>query len=191
MPKKVKPAPVLTTVTEYNKAIYFDPGERYTGVAIFERDQIDNTWDCVDAFTWDIEATDDDYDILKLETWLWNSLSRGEYDIVGYEVFRLYEDKAQEQKGREFLTCQLIGVIKFAARRLANQNRWPRQDLELVRFLPDFKKPTAGWMKKNGITSEARRRKTKGDHAWDAELQGYYDIVKNRGWKTSRKAPTS
>jgi len=173
---------------DYDHAVYFDPGNRYTGVAIFQRDPLDDTWDCVDAFTWDIEA--EGANIEKLWNWLSACLGRGEYDIVGYEKFRLFEDKAKEQTGSEFGASQLIGVIKYLHHRNITMNRWPRQPVELVQFLPENKKAVAGIMKKRGISSEARRRGTFGDHAWDAELQGYYDIIKNRGWNTARKAPT-
>ena len=174
---------------EYNRAIYFDPGDRYTGVAIFDRDPEDDTWDCVDAFTWDVE--EEDHDLNKLIGWLWSTTSRGEWDIIGYEVWRLFEDKAQEQKGKEFLATQLIGIIKWFAFYLSHQNRWPRQPLEIVRFLPEHKKPMAGKLKKMGWTYESDRRKTFGDHAKDAELQGAYDIIHNRGWELKRKAPKS
>lgn len=187
MPKKGKPyqGPAAGTESVYNKAVYFDPGDRYTGVAIFTRDPDDDTWDCTDAFTWD--AHEEDHQIEKLMRWLWSTMSRGEWDIVGYEVWRLYEDKAQEQKGSEFLATQLIGVIKFMSHYLQFQNRWPRQQLEVVRFLPDHKKPTAGKLKRMGWQYESDRRKAKGDHAKDAELQGAYDILHNRGWTLKRK----
>lgn len=173
----------------YDKAIYIDPGDRYIGVAVFERDQVADTWDCTDAWTVDCEAEPDARE--KFEDFLSATSARGEWDIIGYEVWRLYEDKAQEQKGSEFLATQLIGVIKHVARRNQFSNRWPRQPLELVRFLPDHKKPTAGIMRTRKIDSEARRRGTYGDHAWDAELQGFYDIVHNRGWKYERKTRES
>lgn len=185
---KKDPKITATQSKQYNHAVYFDPGDRYTGVAIFDRDPTDNTWDCVDAFTWDLEQDGMD-DIYKLQVWLYNQLEIGAFDIVGYEVWRLYEDKAQEQKGSEFLASQLIGAIKFIVR-FFQKGKWPGRDIELVRFLPDRKKATAGIMRSRGISSEARRRKTKGDHAWDAELQGFFDIVNNRGWTYTRKAPT-
>jgi hypothetical protein len=164
----------------FGRAVYFDPGDRYTGVAIFEKDDLDDAWTCTDAFTWDIE---EDGSADELQDWITSTTSRGDYDIVGYEVWRLYGDKAQQQKGSEFLATQLIGVIKYIARRNATLNRWPRPPLELVRFLPDFKKATAGILEAHGIASVARAKGTKGDHAWDAELQGYYDLIKNRQWK--------
>lgn len=192
MPKKVKPgAPTPDPnsytggVIEYNRAAYFDPGDRYTGVAIFERDPDDDTWDCVDAFTWDAEKDG----INLLQSFFWTATARGEWDIIGYEVWRLFEDKAQEQKGKEFIATQIIGVIKWAHRMHEHQNRWPRQPMEIVRFLPEHKKPTAGKLKKMGWTYESDRRKAHGDHAKDAELQGAYDIIHNRGWTLKRKAP--
>lgn len=179
----------MRTVIDYTKAVYFDPGDRYTGVAVFEKDDFDQTWDCTDAFTWDVQEPG--HEIEMLQTWLWTATARGEFDIVGYEVWRLFEDKAQEQKGKEFLATQLIGVIKYAVHMHAVQNRWPRQPLEIVRFMPEHKKPTMGKLRKMGVTFEADRRGAFGDHARDAELQGYYDIIHNRGWAIQRKAPKS
>lgn len=177
------PAP---TNISYERAVFFDPGERYTGVAIFDRDPSDNTWDCVDAFTWDIEEGSID----RLMTFLQRQVKMGAFDIVGYEVFRLFNDKAQEQTGSEFLACQIIGMVKWICFANGSEGtRWPKQPVEVTRFLPDHKKPTAGWMKKHKISSEARRRNTKGDHAWDAELQGYYVLHHEKGFTMKRKAP--
>ena len=168
------------TKPQYNRAMYIDPGDRYIGLAIFEHDEVGGFWECTAAATIDCndpEARANFEDVLASRT------ARGELDILGYEVWRLYEDKAQEQKGSEFLATQLIGVIKHLARRHAHQNRWPRQPLELVRFLPDHKKAVAGIMKRRGYKFMSRELKTFGDHAWDAELQGIYDLEHNRGYK--------
>lgn len=183
---KVENDPTTVGEVYYDKAIYIDPGDRYIGVAVFTRDQVADTWDCTDAWTVDTHAEGESAE--QFIDFLWAGAMRGEWDIIGYEVWRLYEDKAQEQKGSEFLATQLIGQIKFVARKCMYMNRWPRQPLELVRFLPDHKKPTAGIMKTRGIDFESRRRGTYGNHAWDAELQGFFDIVKNRNWKYERRA---
>lgn len=170
----------------YSRAIYFDPGERYTGVAMFERDELDDTWNCYDARTWDIEEQGD---IEQLWAILNNTSVHGYWDIVGYEVFRLFEDKAQQQKGSEFVASQTIGAIRWIVHRNQYTNRWPRQPIELVRFLPDHKKAVAGIMRKRGISFEADRRHCKGDHARDAELQGFFDLVNTRGFEYRRKEP--
>lgn len=179
LPTTTKPTPTKPQ-TEYSRAIYIDPGDRWVGMAIFERDEVGDFWECTAAVTIDLEGLDA---LAQLEDVLSARTSRGELDILGYEVYRLYEDKAQQQKGNEFQAVQLIGVIKHIARRNAAMNRWPRQPLELVRFLPDHKKATAGIMRKRGYVFMSRTLKTKGDHAWDAELQGIYDLEHNRGWK--------
>lgn len=176
------------TEFRYERALYLDPGNVHTGVAVFERDGFDNTWDCVDAATLRL---DDDAKVHEFLDWLTARLSKCEIDIIGYEIYRLFNDKAKEQTGSEFEAVQIIGNVKYLAHRYRSYNRGFRQDLELVRFRPEDKKPTAGILKSRGITSEAKRRKTYGDHAQDAELQGYRDILKNRGLQVRRSGHES
>jgi hypothetical protein len=160
---------------ESNLAVYVDPGDRYVGVAVFERDAKQDAWSCVDAFTLDVESDADVRE--KFYAWLLYLIQSRQLRILGYEVWRLYNDKAEEQTGSEFEATQMIGVFKWLA--------WNyRHRVEVVRFLPDFKKATAGILEKRGVVLQSRKRKTYGDHAYDAELQGYYDIIKNREWKT-------
>ena len=172
---------------EPKRAVYFDPGDRYTGVAVFERTVPTNGWDCVDAFTWDIEVEAID----GLHEWLKTELAQGKFDRVGYEVWRLFEDKAQEQKGSEFLATQLIGVIKYLHGQFQELHEWPAggKQVDLVRFFPENKKPTAGILKTRGVGLLSRALKTKGDHAYDAELQGYYDLIHNLNQPIAQELP--
>lgn len=87
--------------------IAIDPGDRHIGIAFFGR--IDGQWYCQDAQQID---DPDDFEDMLLET----LLTDGDIKYVIYERFRLYEDKAQLQKGSEFRTSQMIGVIKFIVR---------------------------------------------------------------------------
>lgn len=88
--------------------IAIDPGDVYTGVAFFTRDE-NGEWYCQDAIEMRWEEFQDAFaDLIYVD--------RDWPRWVIYERFRLYEDKAQEQKGSEFLTAQLIGVIKFIVR---------------------------------------------------------------------------
>lgn len=158
-------------------------------------------WLCVDAFTLDCESGAP-FVRERFYSWIKSMLADGRLDILGFEVFRLYGDKAQEQKGSEFIASQTIGVLKFLAWEHAESDyrlRMMRPPVEVVRFLPDHKKSTAGILASRGYMFESRRRKTHGDHAWDAELQGCFDLIKNRGWtvesrpqgETDAQAPSS
>lgn len=170
-------------------AIYVDPGDRYHGVAVFELSGKavqgePPVFHCVDAFTLDCESGEE-FVRERFYGWLKSMLMKGELDVLGFEVYRLYGDKAQEQKGSEFVASQTIGVLKFLAWEHAESDyrvRMNRPPVEVVRFLPDHKKATAGILESRGYRFESRRRKAYGDHAWDAELQGCYDLIKNRGW---------
>jgi len=185
----------LASITQpvYGKALFIDPGNRWTGVAIFTRDDLDDTWDCTDAFTVDRlhEDKENTVSLEQFEDWLASTTSRGEWDIMGYEVYRLFNDKAEEQTGSEFEAIQLIGTYKFLARRNQYMNRWPRQAVELTRFRPERKKPTYGIMKKRGYTWESERRGNQkyGIHAKDAECQGIFELENERGFTILRKAP--
>ena len=88
--------------------IAIDPGDEHIGVAFFGRTD-DGQWYCQDVQQ--IDGPDEFEDAL-LETLLTTPVPL----TVVYEKFRLYEDKAKLQKGSEFRTAQMIGVIKFIVR---------------------------------------------------------------------------
>lgn len=54
---------------------------------------------------------------IPFEELLIGEVNRGELDLIVVESFRLYPQMAREQGYSEFLTPQLIGVIRFIARR--------------------------------------------------------------------------
>lgn len=49
--------------------------------------------------------------------WLVPRVARKEIELVIYEVFMLYHDKAVQQTGSKFLTPELIGVMRHLCRR--------------------------------------------------------------------------
>lgn len=155
--------------------IAIDPGDRWTGVAFFETDEDEPTgWRCTDAQEWDPD---------EFEDALAETILAGDVDIVVYERFRLYGDKAKEQKGSEFDTAQSIGVFKFIIRnhnRHAEAHDWVdknggmltceqpggvchdperRPSVKVVILhgqFADIKKPTAGILRKKKIKSVAK-----------------------------------
>jgi hypothetical protein len=187
--------------------IAIDPGDVYTGVAWFEThtdslaESLDRDWECVAV---------QEFGRLEFEDAFAESLLDGDsYDAVIYERFRLYEDKSPEQKGSEFETSQLIGVIKFLVRarneHVARHNRAEATGkimtcelqggtcadpanrphrVELVGQVADIKKPTAGILRTKRIKSVAkpiaRKHYSGRDHVVDAELHGWRYILRTR-----------
>lgn len=187
--------------------IAIDPGDEYVGVAFFETDEDpwreskDKSWSCVDAQ----EFSPDGF----IDAFAESLLDGDSYDVVIYERFRLYGDKSAEQTGSEFLTSQLIGVIKYLVR--ARNEHVERHALaeaegkmmtcelgggmcadpekvlkhvELVGYMADIKKPTAGILRTKKIKSVARpiaRELYSGrNHIVDAELHGWRWVLKGR-----------
>lgn len=175
------------------KLIAIDPGDVHVGVAFFDRDD-DGTWYCSDTQ----EFSPDDFAIALVQT---VTDPTEPLEWIVYERFRLYEDKSGEQRGSEFLTSQLIGVIKFIHRihsmhmdlhdaanepgsgyLLACELQGERHSIvephriQLVGQMADIKKPAAGILRHKKIKSTAKQQKT-GGHCVDAELHGYYHIL--------------
>lgn len=176
--------------------IAIDPGDAHVGVAFFGR-TADGQWYCQDAQQID---DPDGFEDSLLET----LLTDGGVRYVIFERYRLYEDKAQLQKGSEFRTSQMIGVIKFIVRQrhLHVQKHRERQTgllpcelqggmchnlsegpLPLTIFgqYADIKKPTAGILRFKKIKSLGKKAKADnkgwGDHCIDAELHGWKYIL--------------
>jgi hypothetical protein len=176
--------------------IAIDPGDRHIGVAFFGQ-ATPGHWYCQDAQQID---DPDEFEDMLLET----LLTDGGVRHVVYERFRLYEDKAQLQKGSEFRTAQMIGVIKFIVRQrhLHVQKHQERQrgilpcelqggmckdlpdgppELTIFGQMADIKKPTAGILRFKKIKSVGKKAKADnkgwGDHAIDAELHGFKYIL--------------
>jgi len=178
-----------------------DPGDRYTGVAFFEPADNKWGWECIDAVEFDNEEEPDGFIDALTESVLDN-----EVPILIFERWRLYNDKAEEQTGSEFQTCQLIGQMKFVVRRhnehcylhtralnagmmttcelrgASCQDKdigW--QPVLMIGQQTDIKKPARGILRGKGIKSIAKgiaRREYGGrDHVEDAELHGWYHIL--------------
>jgi hypothetical protein len=178
--------------------IAIDPGDDHVGVAFFATDE-GGKWYCQDA------QQIDDPDGFE-EAFAEMMLSREAPPIVVYEIFRLYGDKAQLQKGSQFRTSQMIGVIKFVCRmrndhadrhdeaerlgkmmscelqggQCADPDARP-QRIEVVGQVADIKKPTAGILRHKKIKSVGKQAKKEnpgwGDHCIDAELHGWKYIL--------------
>jgi hypothetical protein len=82
------------------KALSIDPG-KHNGVSLWEYDK-DGNYEMYNASAIDKQA-------------LYNLIEYGDMDLIIYEGYRLYADKAQTMIGNEFETPQIIGVIKYLA----------------------------------------------------------------------------
>ena len=58
-----------------------------------------------------------EFDQPSFVDWLIPKLNSGEVELVAYEVFMLYHDKATQQTGSKFYTSELIGVMRHLCRR--------------------------------------------------------------------------
>jgi hypothetical protein len=179
--------------------IAIDPGDKHVGVAFFATND-DGEWYCQDAQ----QIEHDDFIDGLAEMIL---IDREPPLTVVYEKFRLYADKAELQTGSEFLTSQMIGVIKYLVRvhnqhvdrhdeaertgklmtcelqgqRCQDVKDRPRR-IEIVKQPADIKKPTTGILRAKGIKSVGKVAKKEnpgwGDHCIDAELHGWRYILK-------------
>lgn len=177
--------------------VAIDPGDAHVGVAFFGKDY-EGRWYCQDA------QQHDDPDGFE-EALAELLLTATHPPIVVYEIFRLYGDKAQLQKGSQFRTSQMIGVIKFIARtrnshadvhdaataagKLAScelpgggcATPRPIHRMTIIGQMADIKKPTAGILRSKKIKSVGKQAKKDnpgwGDHCVDAELHGWRYIL--------------
>lgn len=142
-----------------------DPGEKHTGWALFEDDADD--WNLVASGEWGPNEA-----IREIEEWVFprdrttGEITKPDLDYVVIEEFRLYPWKSQEQGFSEMLTCQMIGVIKY----ICNKAKMPFKEQGA-----SIKKPTRAICKAKGV----RRLTGTGNHAADAQLHGWYHILKD------------
>lgn len=183
--------------------IAIDPGDRWTGVAFFNRDE-DGNWYCADAQEFDPPEFEDALAQTILD---YGDYVDTEPPIIVYEKWRLYADHAKEKTGSEFPTSQHIGVIKFLVRihndhvlrheaaevagkmltceleggACADPRHRPKP-ITIVKQPADIKKPTAGILRKKKIKSVAkpiaREQYSNRDHVVDAELHGWHHILR-------------
>lgn len=181
--------------------IAVDPGDRWTGVAFFARDE-EGKWYCQDAQEFDPH----DFEDALAET-LFLDRDGTPPPIIVYEKWRLYADHAREKTGSEFDTSQHIGVIKYLVRvhndhvdrheiaekqgkmmtceleggGCADPKARP-QRVEIVKQPADIKKPTRGILNQKKIKSVAgpiaKAEYGGRDHIKDAELHGWHHIMR-------------
>lgn len=140
------------------RLLAIDPGDVHCGMALFHGDR-----GCQQA--WELDPP-------GCLRYVRGSLEDGELDVLIIEKFVLYPWKAQEQAYSQMLTCQLIGALKAAW-------AWWGGECELVEQGATIKKPTVGVLRSRKVASKAKQSKA-GGHAFDAELHGYYYLLKGK-----------
>lgn len=93
----------------------------------------------------------------------------GEDLLVIIEEFRLYPDKARSLIGSDMATSQLIGSLRYIAR---------RSGVPVILQPAGIKLPTEAQMRRRGITHRAVLEK-QGGHAKDAETHVWHHLLRN------------
>ena len=140
--------------------VAIDPGGEHVGVAMF-REAPDSKygWEC-----WWVK----EFQPGPFVDWFQVELPR--FDVVVYEIFRLYEDKAMSLIGSEMETSQLIGVIKYLAGQapLASVTGQPAA----------WQQPSLGILRSLGMPSKAKADRA-GGHCLSAELHGWAYLIRS------------
>lgn len=194
--------------------IAVDPGARWTGVAYFDIADNQWGWECTGVYEFDNQS---DMGNDQFVDGLASEVLDNKVPILVYEKWRLYEDKALEQTGKEFPEIQLIGQMKFIVRRHNEHcylhtralNAGQMTTCELrgascatmdVGWLPtlmycqpaDILDPTTGILRGKKIKSVAKPIAAKQfgnrKHVVCAELHGWYNIL--RGAATGKNCET-
>lgn len=190
--------------------IAVDPGDVHCGVAFFIRADNEWGWQCTNTE----EFEPDEFLDALAETYVDQDPA---WQFLVYEKFRLYADKARLQTGSEFPTAQAIGVIRWLGRthnRHAAEHRAALESgslatcqftggtcdpsrnggrgryvgpVELVCQPADIKKPTAGILRTRGIKSVAKREGDTLGHRVDAELHGWYFLLRTLAKREASK----
>lgn len=139
-----------------------DPGEVHVGIALFKRGSGGRGAYCDYA----IEVTPAEM-ILRLEN--------DPYEKLIVEEFRLYPWKMAEQGFSQIKTAELIGVIRYIAR---------KRHIEVVQQPASIKQACEGILRAKGVVLQSRGH---GPHAKDAELHGFFffrDNLKGVRWES-------
>lgn len=137
------------------RVLSIDPGEVHCGMAEFLGLR------CYHAYE---VGPEECVDIVE------QTLIQESIDVLVYEKFQLYAKQAMELVGQELGTVKVIGVLEYLHRRHAKMT-------SLVAYPASNKKVIQGILRAKGISSEAKRSRA-GGHAMDAELHGYYYLLK-------------
>ena len=133
---------------------WFDPGDT-TGICIF-----DDEFRPIEFLQLSLDELMD-----------WVLAYEGPLDVVGYEKFIVFRQKAHTQVDSKMAVSQAIGAIKMLAK---------KKTATLVEQQPDIKKIALKW---SGISMPSQHSQT---HQYDAFLHGYYYNRKKGNIKSER-----
>lgn len=152
-----------------------DPGDVHVGMALFEGDR------CIAA--WEV---DPDECVRYVASGL-TGHQEPSIDTLVVEKFVLYPWMAQQQSFSEFHTVELIGVLKYIHRAAANLAAKDGKEPPVLELQPaTIKDPTRNILRGKGVVSVAKRDKA-GNHAADAELHGYYYLLRETEQDNKKK----
>lgn len=141
--------------------IAIDPGEEHCGIAVFEVVMGENGEPHLECRLTTEHTPEGLFDSLRV----WGAQhgnSKGRFDVMVVESFRLYPEKMASLAYSELRTVEVIGVLRERAR------------CEGSAFITQpamIKKATEGQLRARGIALKSRGS---GGHAKDAELHGYH-----------------
>lgn len=137
--------------------IAIDPGGEHVGVAGFGYGQ-DAGAVCIRA----LELTPE-----QAEELIWSMGTNSAIDVLVIESWRLFPDMAPKLAGSDMPTSQLIGALRFIAR---------RHGVPVVFQDPVIKVPMQHLLRSAGIALRSVKE-GRGGHAKDAELHGWRWLV--------------
>lgn len=132
-----------------------DPGDVHCGMALF------NEGKCLDA--WKMKP-------VECERFVQSALREQEIQALVVEEFRLYPWESDAQAWSQFLTVEVIGVLRWLWLTEGTNCIWKEQGANI-------KKPSRGILRMRKIKSMAKA-KGAGGHALDAELHGYHFLLR-------------
>lgn len=156
---------MLQLLPEYTYAI--DPGE---SVGIARTYEHPATYDTLDLSHYYAATT---VQIGTFEEQFERSIQTERVDLIIVEEYRIYPDKAQMHIGQPLITAELIGAIKWMAK---------RQDIPLVEQPAGIKATTAAVLKGRGFKSIGNTL-----HARDAEKHLWYYVLNGKGSQSTNK----
>jgi hypothetical protein len=153
-------------MTRPARIVSVDPGEEHVGVCVFVSTESFPDWTCTEAREFDRPGF---YEYLP-------QLLRLGVDVLVYETWQIYPDKAALLTGSKCETAECIGVLKYLATHVSGD--WPSVTPPAVVEQPaSIQIPTRSVLKSRGMKSTAIRLKA-GGHALSAELHGWHYLMR-------------
>ena len=149
--------------TDRAHLLAIDPGGAHVGIAWFHELDPPTTWPGWECYHTTELTPAGLGDLLEI-------IHQDPPDILVYEEFRLYPDKALALTGSHIETAECIGVIKHCA---------AKAGIEPTAQPAAYQQTALGLLQARGMRSTAKRTKS-GPHALSAELHGWAYLWRNQ-----------